>query len=272
MAIAKDNTFDFVDSNSFWIDKDEKAMACIDKLPVQDKIIYQYNQHIQAPVDTRYMCTVFASAICVSSLFNQKRTREQLEAACLVGVTKYRMKLTGGNATQTGAKTVAVYNNEVMDKQAAFFVANLFDEWCEKALDKWLLGVVTLRWYPSGTVWFFAQMLQGVIKGGKDMRSKTGHAIAIGRGKDGWYRFYDSDSRGTQAECSKEMMKDLIKQWVFYPVIRIWLPLEDITTLTPQAYTAVQTAIKGNSDARQYADDNWKKLLNDANNYLRSLL
>jgi len=46
------------------------------------------------------------------------------------------MKLTGGNASQTGAKTVAVYNNEVMDKQAAFFVANLFDEWCEKALDK----------------------------------------------------------------------------------------------------------------------------------------
>lgn len=52
------------------------------------------------------------------------------------------------------------------------------------------------------------------------------------------------------------MMKDLIKQGVFYPVIRIWLPLEDITTLTPQAYTAIQTAIKGNSDARQYADDN----------------
>jgi len=28
-------------------------------------------------------------------------------------------------------------------------------------------------------------MLQGVIKGGKDMRSKTGHAIAIGRGANG---------------------------------------------------------------------------------------
>lgn len=80
----KDNAFDFIDSNSFWIEKDEKAMAYIDKMPVQDKEIYQYNQHIQAPVDTRLMCTVFASAICVSSLFNKKRTREQLEAACMV--------------------------------------------------------------------------------------------------------------------------------------------------------------------------------------------
>jgi len=51
-----------------------------------------------------------------------------------------------------------------------------------------------------------------------------------------------------------------------------WLPLDKITTLTPQAYTAIQTAIKGNSEARQYCDDNGKKLLNDANNYLRTLL
>jgi len=244
MTVAQDNTFDYIDSSSYWIEKDEKVMLAINTMPVQDNVIYQYNQHLTKDIDTNYMCTVFASAIAASSLFNKQMTRKELEAACMVGVNKYKMRLSGGNATQVGAKAMGVYINQNREKKAGFFLATMFDEYFEKCLDKWLLAVVTLRGYPSWNALFFAQMLNGVIKGWKDMRSKTGHAICIGRWKDGWYRFYNSDSKLSKAECSKAVLQDMLKQGAFYAPVRIRLPLDKITTLTPEQYKAANAIIE----------------------------
>ena len=56
--VSKDNTFDYVDSWAYWIEKDEKVMAAINTMPAQDNVIYQYNQHLTKDIDTN-ICVLF---------------------------------------------------------------------------------------------------------------------------------------------------------------------------------------------------------------------
>lgn len=266
-----ENTFDFLDSSAFVIEKDEKVLSYLKSMSKVTNPIYQYNQNQKGKVDTTNMCTVFSNSTAASSLVNVQITRDQLEQECLIWVDKYHMRISGGNETQSWWKSVSTYFNKTLSKKVWFFACSIWDEYFELALDKGLLAIVTMIWYKTGNINFFTQVAKWEIVGW-DMRSKVWHAICIGRWNDWGYVFYNSDTKLSKGKCSKQMLQDMMKQQVFFIPARIWLPLDQITKLSPEAYKAVQNAITANSSARQYVDDKTKATLHDLNIYLKSLL
>lgn len=247
------NNLTYIDPTWYMLKRDENATNYLKSLSPSKPKVIQYSQEDEGKVDTTEMCVVFANAIAVSTIFQKTWTRQELEDCVTLGIKQYNLKLDGGNPDLMWAKAVAIYNNK-WPKKAAFFGAIIMDEWFELALDKWLLATLSMGWYKTGNALFFAQMWNGEITGGKNMRVKDSHLICIGRWKDGGYMFYNSDKKKSKAYCSKEVFKDLMKQSVFYQSARIRLPLDKITDLTPEQYRAYTLVVAAVDNMEKYWD------------------
>lgn len=246
MTTLISQVFDYVDSWSYRIENDEKAVAYIKAMPKRKTPIITYNQNDYTY--SKAACTLECPLGMSSTLFNIRVSDAQEEAHFRFAQWLFWYKEGEWNSSNNGMISDVKWRNinQALNPEV-WFADVLLTDLFQLAIDQWLGVQTTIR----ASAKFFAALRKGIIDTADGMTWNIGHCIALYSDDNGWYQFADTDYKASRGKLSRKTLMALRANGTFFQACRIILPLKKISTLTPEAYSAAMKLKAARSAARK---------------------
>lgn len=224
------------DPKAFKIKNDTKALEYLKNLQPKTYTPSLYSQYDETY--SKSACTLFGTLTCISTIA-EKQKDESFEQrlwdfAAINGEPPYKVK--EGNTNSNWAKTVVKFRNQEEEDDYVYFEDVLYSNTTNLALSKWLPIQVGIQ---KGTKLWASQARKGRLLSSDLWTDNSRQHCTCLRWIDWENEVIDSNKK--QYRITHKIFKELYDKWHWFPVVRIFLPLKEISNLTLEHYKLLHT-------------------------------